>query len=154
MQSLITVEDLCKKLRPIFGKKIEQLYTRYAITESREKRQEIESVLNALYQKYLSSSLLNEKVLLEPPEKDIIKGEYPLGIVTYADRELYTFGLREKDWIRHICISGMSGSGSTEAFKLLPRTSALLVGTQPRGCRYVNKLPGALIGYSMGSPRV
>lgn len=120
MLSILPVEELCRKLRPIFGSKIEKVYLKYTLAKSIEERFEIEQALNALYHKHLNDSILNEKILLEPPKEEEIKGEYPLGTVTYADRNLYSFGLREKDWIRHVCISGMSGSGKTMfAFQIL-----------------------------------
>lgn len=116
----ITIEELCRRLRPIFGKKIDELYLKYTLIDNRETRTQIEQALNALYQKHLSESLLNEQLLLEPPKKEVIKGDYPLGKILYGDKELYTFGLREKDWMRHVCISGMSGSGKTTfAFQIL-----------------------------------
>lgn len=108
----ITVEELCAKLKPVFGKRMDELYLKYAMAESEEERREIEHILNALYHKNLAE-LLDKKVLLEPPSKEIMDGEYPLAIISYADKKLYPFALREQDWIRHLCISGMSGSGKT-----------------------------------------
>ena len=120
MQYKMTVEELSRKLRPIFGKKIDLLYMKYALAEDKETKMEIESALNVLYQKHLSSSLLNEVVLLEPPTEEVINGEYPLGVVSYADKDLYQFSLREQDWARHMCVTGMSGSGKTTfAFQIL-----------------------------------
>ena len=120
MLSSIPVEELCRKLKPVFGKKIDALYMKYTLADGIEQRIEIEQMLNLLYQKHLNESLLTEKVLLEPPEEGILKGESPLGIVTYANKDLYPFSLRKQDWIRHVCISGMSGSGKTNfAFKIL-----------------------------------
>lgn len=119
-QSIISIERLCKKLRPIFGNKIDRIYLRYSVSDSQEERRKIEQVLNALYEKHLNTTLLQESILLEPPSKDVIKGEYELGTIMYADKEYYPFGLREKEWVRHVCISGMSGSGKTNfAFKIL-----------------------------------
>ncbi len=112
MQYKLTVEELCTKLKPVFGKKMDELYLKYAMAESREEKEEIEHILNALYHKNLSE-LLNKKVLLEPPSKTNMDGEYPLAVVSYADKKLFSFNLREQDWIRHVCISGMSGSGKT-----------------------------------------
>ena len=117
-KNILTVEEMCKKLKPIFGKKIDKLYLQYTLTDSREKREEIMQALSVLYEKYLNTTLLSEKVLLAPPED--IDAEYPLADVVYADKTAGKFGLREKDWIRHILISGMSGSGKTMfAFKIL-----------------------------------
>ncbi len=111
--SMLTVEEMCRKLKPVIGEKIDQLYAEYTVTDSLETRREIEQVLNVMYQKYLNENLLQEKVLLEPPAKEVIRGDYPLGKVVYPDDELYTFGLRESDWPRHVLVTGMSGSGKT-----------------------------------------
>src|SRR3989344_2528412 len=113
MQNVLTVEEMCKRLRPILGEKIDKLYLSYTFSDDRQKKMEIEQLLNSLYIKHLNTNLLQEKVLFEPPPKEIIQGPYPLGVITYADRELYPFGLREHDWVRHVCVCGMSGSGKT-----------------------------------------
>ena len=112
MQYKLTVEELCMKLKPVFGKRMDELYMKYAMAESDEEREEIEHILNALYHKHLAE-LLDKKVLLEPPTKEDVSGEYPLAVVSYADKKLFNFNLKEKDWMRHVCISGMSGSGKT-----------------------------------------
>lgn len=118
--SMLTVEEMCRKLKPVFGERIDALYSQYALSDSMEQRKEIEQILNLMYQKYLNENMLTEKVLLEPPEEDIIKGDYPLGKVVYPSEELYPFGLREMDWPRHVLITGMSGSGKTNfAFVVL-----------------------------------
>lgn len=109
----LSIEEICRKLRPIFGKKIDSLYLRYKMADDRETRTEIESSLALLYEKHLNTHLLTDKVLLEPPQQDQVLGAYPLGKVNYADKDLYAFGLREEDWPRHVCITGMSGSGKT-----------------------------------------
>lgn len=108
----LSVEEICNKLRPVYGDKIDKIYFRYSIADSREEREEIAHILNTLYQKNLSQ-LLDNSVLLEPPRPEMMDGEYTLGTVSYAKRSLYPFKLREKDWPRHVCITGMSGSGKT-----------------------------------------
>ncbi|MDP3026200.1 MAG: DUF87 domain-containing protein [Nanoarchaeota archaeon] len=108
----LSIEEICNKLRPVFGKKIDEVYLKHAMAESREEREEIEHLLNALYHKHLSQ-LLDKKVLLEPPLEEQVSGEYKLANIVYADKVLYPFNLREKDFVRHVCISGMSGSGKT-----------------------------------------
>jgi len=119
MMQKISMEELCMKLRPIFGKKIDEIYLKYTLANNSEERAEIEHIINILYYKNLSK-LLDEKVFLEPPVKEAVNGEYPLAMVSYADKRLFPFALREQDWIRHVCISGMSGSGKTTlAFHIL-----------------------------------
>jgi len=112
MERRLTVEEIAAKLKPIFGKKIDDVYLRYAMAEGREEREEIEAILNALYHKHLSE-LLEKRVLLSPPPEEDMGGKYPLGKISYAGKKLYDFNLREVDWPRHVCITGMSGSGKT-----------------------------------------
>lgn len=119
IQRALTVEDICNKLRPVFGKKIDEIYFQYTVADGREERDEIVHILNALYQKNLNQ-LLDKGVLLEPPREESIDGTYNLATISYAGKKLFDFTLREKDWPRHICVSGMSGSGKTTfAFKIV-----------------------------------
>ena len=119
IQRQMPIEELARKLRPLFGKKIDELYFRFQLAESLEEKNEIFQILNVLYQKNLDK-LLNQNILLEPPKEHEISGKYPLGEVIYGGKKLYPFSLNEKDWPRHVCISGMSGSGKTTfAFKIL-----------------------------------
>lgn len=119
MQRTTSIEELCKKLKPIFGEKINQIYFKYSISDSQEEKEEITHILNALYEKNIDK-LLDQNILLEPPQKKDMNGEYPIGTISYAKKELYEFNLREQDWSRHVCITGMSGSGKTTlAFQII-----------------------------------
>ena len=77
MQKAMSVEELSNKLKPLFGKKIDELYFRYSVANSLEERNEIFQVLTSLYQKHLSK-LLDEQVLLSPPAKEIVLGAQKL----------------------------------------------------------------------------
>jgi len=119
LQHPLAIEEICNKLRPIFGKKIDEIYFQYSVADGREERDEIVHLLNTLYQKNLNK-LLDKGVLLEPPKKEVIDGDYHLATISYANKKLFDLTLREKDWPRHICITGMSGSGKTTfAFKII-----------------------------------
>lgn len=118
-QHPLTIEEICNKLRPVFGKKVDEIYFQYTIADGREEREEIAHLLNTLYQKNLNK-LLDKGVLLEPPIQEFIDGNYPLATISYAHKKLFSFKLRERDWPRHICVTGMSGSGKTTfAFKII-----------------------------------
>ncbi len=112
MNTQISVEEISRKLKPILGKRVDEIYFRYMNAESIDERNEILQLLAGLYQKYLSK-LLDKDYFLEPPKGRIVEGEYPLAKVSYAGKTVSDFGLREKDWPRHVCVTGMSGSGKT-----------------------------------------
>lgn len=116
----LSVEEMCKKLRPVLGPKVDKVFIAWRMAENPEKRMQVEHALNALYVKHLDNSMLNRRILLEPPSEEQVAGKYELGNVLYASKELYPFGLRDRDFPRHICITGMSGSGKTNlGFHLL-----------------------------------
>ncbi|NPE26651.1 ATP-binding protein [Methanococcoides sp. SA1] len=118
-QRALTPEEICNKLRPVFGKKIDEIYYQYTIADGRQEREEILHILNTLYQKHLNQ-LLDKSVMLEPPKQSHLDGNYFLGNVVYADKEVAKLNLREQDWPRHMCVTGMSGSGKTTfAFKII-----------------------------------
>ncbi|MBD3313411.1 DUF87 domain-containing protein [Candidatus Woesearchaeota archaeon] len=159
MRSNLTVEELCSKLKPVFGKKIDILYLKYSVADTREKKAEIEQALSALYHKYLNSSMFSDKILLEPPAADVIKGDYPLGKVMYPDKELYPFGLREQDWQRHICVSGMSGSGKTTfAYQILGnlmlKKKPFIVFDWKRSFRPLTKIDPDILLFTVGNDQV
>jgi hypothetical protein len=114
-EQISEIEDMINERESLSRK----IYFQYTVAETREERDEIVHILNALYQKNLNQ-LLDKGVLLEPPREELIDGNYNLATVTYARKKLFDFTLREKDWPRHICVTGMSGSGKTTfAFKVV-----------------------------------
>lgn len=118
-QRALTAEDICRKLKPIYGEKINKIYFNYITSEDKESKEEMLAMMNALYQKHFDE-LLETKTLLAPPKQVNIDGEFEIGEVTYGDRNVGKFALREQDFQRHVCISGMSGSGKTTlAFNIL-----------------------------------
>ncbi len=159
MQHAIPVEDIFRKLRPIFGKKVDQLYMQYSLAEDREAREQIERGVKVLYEKYLNTTLLSDSVLLEPPQHGLVEGEYPLGLVSYAGQTFDSFGLREQDWIRHVCVSGMSGSGKTNfAFQILgnfvARKKPFLVFDWKKSFRPLMKMDKQILCFTIGNNKV
>ena len=157
-QKQLTIEELSKKLKPILGNKIDEIYFKYVTSESIEERTEIVQLLTALYQKHLSK-LLDQKVLLEPPQKQVVSGDYPLAKVVYNDRELFEFGLNEKDWPRHVCISGMSGSGKTTfAFGILKnfiqKNKPFLVFDWKKSFRPLMNQDSSIMAFTIGNEAV
>ena len=52
-QDKVSVEEICKRLKPIFGNKIDAIYLKYRLADSLDVKIEIERGLNALYHKHL-----------------------------------------------------------------------------------------------------
>ncbi len=157
-QRQISVEDIARKLKPIFGKKIDEIYFKYMNAESNEERGEIFQILTALYQKYLNK-LLDKDFLLEPPKEGSLEGDYPIADVTYAENSLFRFNLREKDWPRHICITGMSGSGKTTfALNILKnfieKNKSFLVFDWKKSFRPLINLDGSVMCFTVGNNSV
>jgi len=158
MESL-TVEDICKKLRPVFGSRIDQLYLNYRMADSREAKAEIEQALSALYHKFLSESLLSDKIFLEPPNEEVVSGDYPLSYVSYADKKLYPFCLREQDWVRHVCISGMTGSGKTTfayhiVYNFIERNKPFIIFDWKKSFRPLMLLDKEILLFTIGNDSI
>jgi hypothetical protein len=120
MMHTISPDEMSKKLKPILGERIDKIYLNYLFTDDLDKKRQIAQFIQALYSKFVNQDMLKNQIFLEPPKKEQVAGEYPVGIVSYANTDLHTFNLRENDWQRHICITGMSGSGKTTlAYQLL-----------------------------------
>jgi len=113
------VRELCQKLKPLFGEKMQQLFQAYCAEDDEGKKQ-IESYLDLLAAKHLFSGVDIVASLL-PPSEQQAAGSYPIGTVLYNDRRLYPFGLREDEWIQHVGIFGRSGAGKTNVGFLLLR---------------------------------
>jgi hypothetical protein len=106
------VRQLCLKLKPILGTKVEKIYAAY-LAEDDEGKSQIEQYLVLLTAKHMSPKLDQSETVLIPPSEELAKGDYSIGDVHYSDKNLYKFGLRENEWIQHVAILGRSGAGKT-----------------------------------------
>lgn len=106
------IRQLCLRLKPVLGIKADQIFGAY-LAEDEEGKEQIEQYLQLLLAKSLPVTLSQPEVTLLPPSQESAQGEYPLGMVHYANKTLYPFGLREDEWIQHMAILGRSGAGKT-----------------------------------------
>ena len=88
------------------------LRLQYMFEKEPKKRMEIEQMIDFLIAKHVPG-LKTENILLPPPEKELLTGQYPIGEVMYPHRPFGLFGVREEEWIRHCGIFGKTGSGKT-----------------------------------------
>ena len=56
-----------------------------------------------------------EEIILAPPKQKEAQGEIGFGKVKYCRKELYDFGIRKEELIKHVGIFGQTGSGKTTA---------------------------------------
>ena len=107
------VRQMCRRLRPILGAKMDQLFLAYR-AEDEDGREQVEAYLEALLAQHLPQSVEDASTTdLVPPSRELAKGDYPIGTVAYAGKPLYEFGIREKECIQHIACFGRTGAGKT-----------------------------------------
>lgn len=117
--------DLFRRLKPIFGKKIDYLWLDYQ-TADNERRREIEALLTLLAAKRLGSAVGEEQLILHAPPAALIgQGDFTLGSVRYPSLAPYPFRIARNELLRHVFILGPTGSGkSTLLLGLLTQLQA------------------------------
>ncbi len=114
------VRELCLKLKPILGPTMDQVFAAYC-AEDTEGKQQIQKYLELAVAKHIPQKLEQPEADLIPPTKEQAEGQYPIGMVHYAGKNLYEFGLREDEWIQHVAVLGRSGAGKTNVGFVLLR---------------------------------
>lgn len=138
------IDELFRKLKPVLGKGIDQLWLEYQLNP--DCRAEIEGILHTLAAKHLDNNYEHRSVLLTPPPEDTARGVYLLGTVYYAGKPCHPFGLREDEWIQHVGIFGRTGSGKTNVGyivvrELLKKNKPFLIFDWKRNYRDLVALP-------------
>jgi energy-coupling factor transporter ATP-binding protein EcfA2 len=123
-------EELCRKLKPVLGRKVDALWNVYLAESDADGRAEIEQTLALLAAKHLGTNYEPDRAPFPPPAKTFAaSGDLPLGNIAYGGRELYTFALRSRRLKEHLLIAGRSGSGKTNL------TFILMQGIMARGIK-------------------
>jgi hypothetical protein len=91
---------------------MDKIYTAYLAEDDQGKKQ-IEHYLQLLTAKYIPTKLGQAETVLLPPLEEQAAGQYHIGTVKYAGKDICQFGLREDEWIQHMAILGRSGAGKT-----------------------------------------
>ena len=107
------LKNLCCKLRPLIGNKADALWLAYTTSENMKARQEAESLIYMFAARHLTRNVDDRTILLSPVEQAKAFGEFSLGTINYANRPLYPVGLDRENFIKHIGILAMTGSGKT-----------------------------------------
>ena len=124
------VQELCRKLQPVLGKKIDRLWTAYLSESDAAGKADIEQTMELLAAKHIGQNYQPDRSPFPPPEKKFASsGDISIGTVSYGSRELYPFLLKGDRLKEHILVAGRSGSGKTNL------TFVLMRGIMARGIK-------------------
>ena len=108
------VQELCRKLKPVLGERIDKLWSVYIAESDTAGKAQIEQVLEMLAQKHLRHNFEPDHNPFPPPSAEFsTAGNLKLGTIHYGDKELYPFCLKSSRLKEHILVAGRSGSGKT-----------------------------------------
>ena len=126
------VQELCRKLSPVLGKKIDRLWTAYLAQSDAEGKGDVWQTLELLAVKHLGQSFQPDRSPFPPPDRNFAQsGDIELGQLTYGGRRMYPFMLKSSRLKEHILVAGRSGSGKTNL------TFVLMQGIMERGIKVV-----------------
>lgn len=111
------LKRLCQRLRPLLGRRADQLWQAFVTSESQQSRLETAALIQMLGIKYLKSD--ESKVLLPPPSPHQLAGDFLLGQVHYGSRPAGYLYLRPENFIKHIGIFSITGGGKTNVAQTL-----------------------------------
>lgn len=108
------VQELCRKLKPVMGKKIDRLWRAYIAESDMRGKADIEQTLELLANKHLGTDFEFDRSPFPPPPKQFaLAGDIELGSISYAKKTLNPFFFKSNRLKEHILVAGRSGSGKT-----------------------------------------
>ncbi len=110
------VRELCRKLKPVIGKKADSLWILY-LSEDEKRRREFALDIQLIAEKYLAKE--EKQILLSPPSQEDAFGLFHLGDVQYNGKALYPLCLAPEDFIKQVGIFSITGEGKTNTAMLL-----------------------------------
>ena len=79
------VQELCRKLRPVMGKRIDRLWSAYLAESDADGKADIEQTLELLAVKHLSADYNIDRSPFPPPTKKFAgTGDIRMGTVSYG----------------------------------------------------------------------
>ena len=124
------VQELCRSLKPVLGKKVDRLWRAYLAESDADGKADIEQTLELLAGKHLGTDYNIDRSPFPPPSKKFSEaGDIKVGSISYANNLIYPFYLKSPRLKEHILIAGRSGSGKTNL------TFVLMEGIMSRGIK-------------------
>ena len=113
------LREICRKLKPLIGKRADALWLAYITAETPDSKRDAESFIHLFSAKFLSGRVDDEDIRLPPPTAHAAAGEFLLGTVLYAGQRLYPLGLNRENFIKHIGVFSITGGGKTNLTQVL-----------------------------------
>ena len=124
------IQELCRSLKPVLGKKVDRLWSVYLAESDPAGKADIEQTLELLAAKHLGTNYELDRSPFPPPAMKFSQsGDIRLGMISYANKQMYPFFLKSQRLKEHILIAGRSGSGKTNL------TFVLMDGIMDRGIK-------------------
>ncbi|MBI3098537.1 MAG: DUF87 domain-containing protein [Planctomycetes bacterium] len=104
---------LFRRLKPLFGQKIDRLWMAYSMG-NRDERESIEEILRMMEATSLRSTPDDKTINLPPPPLEVSQGKFHLGSVLFNGKPLHGFALPNTTTLRqHLSTFGRSGAGKS-----------------------------------------
>lgn len=137
----------CRKLKPLIGTKADSLWLAYATSETPRARMEAESFIHMLAIRYLGGRVDSDVILLPPPSEPDRKGEFLLGEISYAGKDLGSLFLTRENLTKHLGIFSITGGGKTNIgihllIQLRAANVPFLVVDWKRSYRHISAIRG------------
>jgi hypothetical protein len=113
------LRDICRKLKPILGRRADALWLAYLTADTPDSKQDAESLIHLFSIRYLSQQVDDATIRLPPPSQAAARGELFLGTIVYGDAQLYPLFLNRDNFIKHIGIFSITGGGKTNVAQIL-----------------------------------
>lgn len=143
-----SIEELCKKLKPVLGDDADKLWYLY-LSEDEKGRKILATEIEILSEKLLKKDPLTEtEILLSPPAKEDSEGDFYIGDVVYNSKKLHPLFLRYQDLVKQVGIFAITGEGKTNlayllALQLLKEKIPFMVIDWKRSWRSLLSLKGS-----------
>jgi hypothetical protein len=107
------IHDLFRRLKPLYPEHIERLWIEYHLGDP-DRQREINELLMVLAIKHLGMMVGEERLLLDPPPRDLIgRGDFLLGYTTYPGLPPSPIRIARDELLRHLFILGPTGTGKS-----------------------------------------
>jgi len=119
-------EELIRRLKgvPELRDKADAYWDSFLVSDEDE-RKLIQQSLEIMHSQAVDD-YEQRKIILTPPSKfEQLYGEYPLGMVWYAEKPLYPFASLERELVQHIGVFGRTGAGKSYLVRGLLKTHLL-----------------------------